>query len=150
MPKITVYVPDGLLERVRELNPDINISQIFQAALHAEGKKMLARSERTAAVQEHADLGAIRRKIEAGRQIGYDEAYAAGLCDASNLDYEAYEALAIVYAWNPDKVCSYLESTRGGGDLVNPGSLVTPLRRRGYVDGLRDAWETAHAQVGDE
>jgi post-segregation antitoxin (ccd killing protein) len=146
MPKITVYVPDGLLERVRELNPNINISQVFQTALHAEGKRVLAERVHQTTVRETANMDAIRQKIQEGHQGAYDEAYAEGLKDASDLDYADYEELA-KHLWNPDWVFNYIthEPCWDIEEIVS-----TPVRRRGYAAGLRDAWETAHAQMGDE
>jgi hypothetical protein len=143
MPKVTVYVPDGLLERVRKLDPEVNMSQLFQNAVDDEIHRLETRQKQAAAIREKVDLEALRQRFQAGQATLYQEGYDWGLVAANEMSYDDFEAVRQC-RWAPDEVWKVLlERDFDVEDLRDDATV------RGIAAALRDVWETVSADIND-
>jgi hypothetical protein len=148
VPKITLYVPDGLVERVKALNPEVNVSQVFQGAMQAEAKRLTAEQEAGTKIRERVDIAAVRAKIRDGRAADYRAGYGYGLEMANHMDYGDWVAMQQI-DWSPDAAWKALEEA--GFELRDAyGEHYTDAEMRGVVAALRAVWDTASAAGNDD
>ena len=159
MAKLTVYVPDELLERTRALNPDANTSQLVQRGLErlspAEDAPY-ARRPKDAAELLAAAVGSLRE----GAAREYENGYRTALGMVSHVGPAVWPALHGLAGVGFDLKRWAADLRRFGPDEQDPewydpivedlGNLVTVNQPevpsepfiRGYQAALRDAWDT--------
>jgi hypothetical protein len=144
MPKLTVYVREGLVERVRELNRDVNVSALLQRALQAETERLTSEQRRAARIREKVDMSTLRERFQAARDEAYEEGYSFALEVAGDLDYIGFEELEHL-EWDPDTVWERLYHARYAVD-----ERPSKAYMRGLAAALRDVWETVHDELNKE
>jgi hypothetical protein len=168
MAKLSVYVPDELLERAKHADPAMRPSQVLQGAL----EQRLPRAERPYAVISDA----LREQRLAAQEIvnrrateAYQEGYEVGLSFATALPWRAFENFAQldwnlnswVYAFDKDDyehVTATPEELAAGEEVLDfwgalDAAMTTariPVREEdhcpvglsaeGFVDAIRDVW----------
>jgi hypothetical protein len=167
MAKLTVYIPDDLLDRARARDPEANTSQLVQRGLERlspAGEAGYARRPDDAA--ELLAVAADRLREGAGHE--YQCGYRAALSTVSKaaellwrgldeLARKGFDLFGWAQAWRrglsyegmgakpPEWWAPLVQDL---GDLINPfdvGPTFTPTTTfvRGYEAALRDAWEAA-------
>jgi len=165
--KLTVYIPDDLLDRVRARDPEANTSQLVQRGLErlspAEDAGYARRPDDAA---ELLAVAAVRLREGAAReyQCGYRAALST-VSKAGELLWRGLDDLARkgfdLFGWAQSWRRALGQAGMGEappewwaplvqdlGDLVNPfdvGPMFVPTTTfvRGYEAALRDAWEAA-------
>jgi post-segregation antitoxin (ccd killing protein) len=158
MPKVTVYVPDGLLERVRKLDPEVNMSALFQQAIQSEAERLAAQQDTVASVKQLVNVTALKEKFRAGRAAQVEAeraAYRAGyqfmLEHAESIPYHVFEAVGR-YSWQAENV---LEATARSTfqaltDLANEEGYPREIVYRGAEGALTAVWNTIDAELAAE
>jgi hypothetical protein len=174
--KVSVYIPDDLLDRVRSLDGSTSTSQLVQRGLerlatHLGGSDEPVYARRPEDAQDL--LHAAHEKLMANARLEYERGYRAGAEDAGELAWSFMERLADMQF----DLSTRLRSLRDGvaptaldpgfspppwfgvlanrlGTLIDPIGFdhwaFTPTRPfvRGYAAALRDAWSTVEPDHG--
>jgi hypothetical protein len=156
MPKITVYVPDGLVERVRELNPEVNVSQLVQNAVQSEIQRLEAQRDGSVAVRDRVNMAAMREKFQAVQaaraeadRVSYQAGYDWVLEHAESIPYETFERgkFSVIMAHAGDGLQGVRQIATSGQPAMR-----TSLVEQGVNAALRDVWATVGAELasGDD
>jgi hypothetical protein len=166
MARLSVYIPDGLLERARDFNPDANTSQLVQ-----RGLERLAPGEDAGYDRRPDDaaelLVAAAGKLREGAAREYEKGYRAALVTVSQAGEDFWLGVNDLAGMGFD-LMRWAESFRQGAGvgLKLPDWYHLPLNDlgsmfydpvgsdeyaftrsrpfiRGYRAALRDAWDTA-------
>jgi hypothetical protein len=172
MAKLTVYIPDELLERARARDPGANTSQLVQ-----RGLEQLSPSNDAPYARRPADadklLAEAREKLNADATLEYERGYRAALVTAASTDkffYQlddladvGFDILRWLRAWHDRKFDDITPSGEsrdalakdlGGPFLDDPqnplasGALQTRAFMKGYGAALREAWEGTERPAG--
>jgi hypothetical protein len=173
MAKLTVYIPNDLLDRARALDPGANTSQLVQRGLERLSPADDAPYARRPA-DAHSLLAAAAEKLRAGAEQEYERGYRAALATVDERFWRALDELAsksfdlrrFAKAWKEGmrmEMAGMVPGVKAGfdppdwfvamandlGDLLAPIDFdqwcFTPTGAfiEGYQAALRDAWETA-------
>lgn len=136
MPKVSVYIPDELWDRVRSVEPEAAGSQFIQETI----REYVERRERKPYAELSDTLLAERErtkeKVRSGLASRYRQGYNAGLVLAEQLSWEAFQAFADLN-WDFLAFDAY----------VNEG-VVFDLDGE-ELDRFSDVWDDALDQVGE-
>jgi hypothetical protein len=157
MPKVTVYVPDGLLERVRKLDPEVNMSALFQQAIQSEAERLEIQQGTVSTVRERVNIAALKAKFLAAKaeqveheRAAYRAGYQWGLDHAEALPYETFEAIGY-YGWGAEAIGVVSEQL--AADLTEVADAWRPdgsLVNRGAEDALKAVWDTINAELAEK
>jgi hypothetical protein len=167
MGRLSIYLPDELEARAKELQPDTPTSQLIRTAL----ERYIGRSDEPAYAQPPGDVDDL---LAAGiahfadlAKRDYQDGYRAALKRLPDLDWYALASFARdsfdLYKWaeswrssvtptqfsNPEPPDWYPKMMKDLGALLNPLDFEqysfrnTPPWERGYADGLRAGYEAA-------
>jgi hypothetical protein len=167
MAKLTVYIPDDLIDRVRARDPEANTSQLVQRGLERlSPAEDAGYARRPDDAEELLAVAADRLRQGAARE--YQRGYRAALSTVSKAGELLWPGLDELARKGFD-LFGWAQSWRGAlgragmgvdppdwwdplvqdlGDLLNPfdvGPMFMPTTTfvRGYEAALRDAWEAA-------
>jgi post-segregation antitoxin (ccd killing protein) len=172
MAKLSVSIPDELLDRARALDASANTSQLVQRGLEQLTMRLSTSrdpdyAERPA--DADAQLSAAREALLASARTEFQRGYREALEDVGNIDWRTMENLAD-HEFN---LFTVLEGWRSGWDVSNGfsppewfqifmkrfGAMIDPIGFdqfsftpsrpyvRGYAAALRDAWATVEPGV---
>jgi hypothetical protein len=171
--KVSVSIPDELIDRARALDSTANTSQLVQRGLeqltaHLAGPDEPGYARRPEDAQ--GLLAAAREKLLAAARAEYERGYYAGMEDIGDLDWAFMEDLAHArfdlitklsvwkrgYApaisdpeFNPPRW--FVALMKRFGSMIDPigfdATNFTPTRpfARGYAAALHDAWTTVES-----
>jgi hypothetical protein len=165
MPKVSLYLPDGLWEAAQR-RKDVNWSRVFQqsvkeALFPASGNARIPRIEQPD-LDAKVDLVALRQRYAEERATLYRRGYEMGITAAQNMSYALmryYEKIA----WDPAGIrwslhdegiedefhAAALEKVpmpHSNPPLQDPGVLgAADVIAEGFADALRRVWERAMA-----
>lgn len=175
MAKVSVFVPDVLLDRARALHGQVSTSQLVQRGLEQLTAHLTEPGDPDYA-QRPADaqdmLAAARDKLLVAGRVEFERGYRAGAEDAGDLDWPFLEELADAHfdlltrlshwkrslapyppqemEFSPPGWFSILSKRFGA--LINPigfpdlGFAPTRTFVRGYGAALRDVWATVNGE----
>lgn len=171
MAKVSVFVPDVLLDRARALHGEVSTSQLMQRGLEQLTAHLTDSGDPDYA-QRPADaqnmLAAARDKLLVAGRVEFERGYRAGAEDAGDLDWAILEELADAHfdllarlphwkrslapyppeemQFSPPGWFSILSKRFGAllDPIGFPDLSFTPTRTfvRGYAAALRDVWAT--------
>ena len=166
MAKLSVYVPDDLLDRARQVDPTIRPSQVLQDALET---RVSGGPRPFAVLNEHLrEQRALAQAIVNQRATeAYQEGYAVGLRIATSLPWRAFDRFSELH-WNldtwveefdeeeyenatatPEEIADGLVVLNFSGLMVGSNDSYIPLRAdgsptgiaaEGFVDAIREVW----------
>lgn len=107
MAKVTVYVPDDLWHRAQSLGDELNASQVFQAALRAELRRLGRRRHEQADIDALIDVQGLRKRFTQERAELYRRGYELGVKCAGELSYADFRFCGGV-GWDTSRIVSGL------------------------------------------
>jgi hypothetical protein len=169
MAKLSVYVPDDLLEQVKAIDPSMRPSAILQDALRATVDNRRSRPYARLSPELERDREAAQRIVLERVAEAYDVGYRAGLAFAQFLPWNAFEDFAAsgwnLRNWSSDFDDSEYDNVmatdaeRAAGDVVldfagllreatSTGSwaaigdrgMPSGVTGEAFVDAIRDLW----------
>jgi hypothetical protein len=161
VPKVSVYVPDELWDKVKALAPESGGSQLIQETI----REYVDRRERKPYAVLNDDLVAMRNATQERAQAKVGETYREGyeigleladelpwelLCQFARLDwdFQAFDDLTVerntqetnALAANSDTLYEIWANIEVRHDLIGVGWPIGP-HYEGVVDALKDIWE---------
>lgn len=176
MAKLSVSVPDELLDRARALHGSASTSSLVQRGLelltaHMAGSGDPPYAHRPPQAAELLDQA--RARLVAVAKAEYGKGYCAGMADVGDLDWHflegaadaGFDFLAKLPEWQRSVAPTKYDATfsppkwfdvlvRRFGSMIDPigfdGFNFTPTRPfvHGYGDAIRDAWATIEPREG--
>jgi hypothetical protein len=168
MAKLSVYIPDELLERAREADPELSPSSVLQEALRLRVTDHRPRPYATLSDELAIEQDAAQRFVLSRVREAWENGYRVGLEFAKELPWEAFEAFATTDWTSQSMAESFAEEEfpilnpspeetdlvldferllqvaqdRCGRRLrLTDGGVPTGLGAEGFVDAIRQVWE---------
>jgi hypothetical protein len=157
MPRLSVYVPDDLWDRARQVSADPSASAVVQAGLQALVASEATRPVFAAPPPDSPGIADLRMRLSREGKDEYERAYRAGIELAAKLPFRELDKLSAL-GWNLLRWVRSTEDERTWHDnqewraqpndasgsaivaVVNAGYEDLSIWRAGVNDALRDIW----------